>query len=68
MSECKTCKFFLPGDMDTGLCRRYPPSMTLANVKMRTDGGETTFESNWQFPPMMDFGYCGEHKSKARAK
>jgi hypothetical protein len=62
---CGTCRFALPGDNDTILCRRYPPAMTLASVKVRKDGKETEFESNWQFPPMMAFGWCGEFKEGA---
>jgi hypothetical protein len=66
MAECNGCVFFLHSDLETGLCRRYPPAMTLASVKLRKEGGETEFESNWQFPPMMNFGWCGEHKSRRK--
>lgn len=62
--ECSTCQFYLASSEEQGLCRRYPPAMTLANVKVRKKGGETEFESNWQFPPMMSFGWCGEYNRK----
>ena len=68
---CERCKFFhgaFPvvtedgAETTSGLCRRYPPQMTMANVRVRKEGGETEFTSNWQFPPMFGFGWCGEWK------
>ena len=73
MNTCDTSEHFhgaqpihLDDGVEThhGLCRRYPPVMTMANVKVRKDGGETEFTSNWQFPPMYGFGGCGEHHAK----
>ena len=66
--RCDNCTHFLPGDIERGLCRRYPPQMTMATVKVRKEGGETEFESNWQFLPMMNFGRCGEYRATGRAK
>jgi hypothetical protein len=61
---CGTCRFYLPANEEQGLCRRYPPQMTMANVKVRDKGRETEFTSQWQFPPMFAIGWCGEYKPK----
>ena len=53
MKDCQSCKSFLPISDDQGLCRRYPP------VPIATPEG--TFA---QFPPMLNEGWCGEHKTK----
>ena len=65
--KCGKCKFWLkneaaPADAQDGLCRRYPPALTLANVRMLKDGSQTEMTTSWQFPPMFAFGWCGEFK------
>ena len=63
-SYCKQCQFYLPDTDMQGICRRYPPSLTLENIAVRKGGKETEMTSAWQFPRMMAHGWCGEYKLK----
>ena len=49
---CSTCQYFLKQTDEQGLCRRYPPTLFL-----RTDESTVSL-----FPPMLNEGWCGEHK------
>lgn len=52
MPTCSTCKFFMQQTEEQGLCRRFPP------VPLIHPNGPTISV----FPPMLNEGYCGEHK------
>jgi hypothetical protein len=57
ISQCKTCKFFLPKfpeESCAGYCRRYPP--------METSGKFYT-----RFPFVNYHNWCGEWKEKTMA-
>lgn len=57
MPTCKNCKFFLAATDADGLCRRFPP------VPLIHPNGPTFSV----FPPMLNEGYCGEHKEQDNA-
>ena len=57
MPTCQNCKFFLATTDTDGLCRRFPP------VPLVYEGNQTISV----FPPMLNEGYCGEHKEKDNA-
>jgi hypothetical protein len=53
MENCASCQYFMRQDEASGLCRRDPPS------PVHVGDGISSF-----FPPMLNEGWCGEHKTK----
>ena len=53
MENCASCQYFMRQDEASGLCRRDPPS------PVHVGDGIGSF-----FPPMLNEGWCGEHKTK----
>lgn len=55
--SCSTCKYFLPQDPETGLCRRIPAVPLSFGVAQNGQPLVLTF-----FPAMKPDGWCGEFK------
>lgn len=64
---CGNCDFFFknphqpkegPG---AGLCRRYPPTVTVY-TELRNSGTCSTEEYSNRYPEVEDTEWCGEHK------
>lgn len=53
MENCQARKFFLASDENQDICRCFPPAPV--------ETPEGTFAI---FPPMLNEGWCGEHKTK----
>lgn len=49
---CQACTHFLKQSEGQGLCRRYPPTLSLLPDQSTVS----------LFPPMLNEGCCGEHK------
>ena len=54
IKRCDACKFYYKVDDATGECRRYPPSILLAEGHTRDDA------DFYRSPLVYDIGWCGE--------
>lgn len=56
---CSTCRFFLP-DQTPGICRRYPPAVSMERIQARVIGQQSQLNLACEFPRMQPHGWCGE--------
>ncbi len=64
MSNCLSCKFYLPVSDDQGLCRRYPPTaqvIPMPKTNLMAGRNEMQLQTASNFPPVSGEGWCGEH-------
>lgn len=55
---CLSCRFYL---MDSGICRRYPPTVVGGVSDKKTlKGADCHIEWSHAFPKMHPQGWCGE--------